>query len=138
MINCAVSRRLGRTRKAQEPRLVIPETPCPAFSDFPLFSNDDHFLSNRRRSAIYEARGGDGGSFPQQPGMFSVQGITIDGRPTVLDDDECKGTASPRPSRGGKMLSKHFVAENARRNRRASLHGCSLRSEQESFIRSGN
>lgn len=138
MINCVVSRRLGRTRKAQEPRLVLPEIPCPAFSDSPLFSTGDHFLSNRRRSAIYEARGGDGGSFPQQPGMFSVQGITMDGRPIVLNDEESKGAASPRPNRGGKMLSKHFVAENARRNRRASLHGCSFRSEQESFIRSGN
>lgn len=130
MINCIVSRRLGHGRKTQGPRLVVPETPSPILPEFQNYFPEENVLSNRRLSLAYEGHGGDG-AFSQQPGVFSLQGITVDGRPTMLDDGEEKGqSAAPfqKSSRGEKMLSKHFVAPSARRSRRASLHGCDIRS----------
>ena len=141
MINCIVSRRLGRGRKAPGQRLVVPETPSPILPEFQNYFPEENALSNRRLSLAYEGYGGSG-AFPQQPGVFSLQGITVDGRPTVLDDGEGKGKIMEpiqRPSRGGKMLSKHFVAPNVRSNRRASLNGCDFRSTYcNSAIESGN
>lgn len=130
MITCIVGRRLGQGRKAQGPRLIVPDTTSPVFPEFQNYSPEENVLSSRRLSLAYEGYGGCG-AFSQQPGMFSLQGITVDGRPTLLDDGEEKykiTAPTQRPSRGEKALSKHFVAPNARRNRRASLHGCDFRS----------
>lgn len=129
MINCIVSGRLGQGRKAQGPRLVVPETPSPFLSEFLNYSPEENVLSSRRLSVAYEGNGG--GAFSQQPGVFSLQGITVDGRPSILDDSEEKDqivSPTQKPSRGEKMLSKHFVAPSARRDRRASLHGFHFRS----------
>jgi hypothetical protein len=136
-----VSRRLCQGRKAQGPRLIVPETPSPILPEFQNYFPDENVLSSRRLPLAYEGCGG-GGAFPQQPGVFSLQGITVDGRLTMLDDGEGKGKnkePTQRPSRSEKMLSKHFVAPNARSNRRASLHGCDFRSTyRNSIIESGH
>ncbi|KAG0553464.1 hypothetical protein KC19_12G013400 [Ceratodon purpureus] len=136
MINCIVSRRLCQGRKAPGPRLIVPESPYPITPEFQNYFPEENGLYNRRLSLAYEGYGG-GGAFPQQSGVFSLQGITVDGRLAMLDDGEGREKVSEpnqRPSRGDKMLSKHFVAPNARRNRRASLHGCELRSSCRSSI----
>lgn len=131
MINCMVSRRLCQSRKPQGPRLVVPETPASTVPEFQKYHPEENVLSNRRFSVAPEGFGG--GPFSQQPGMFSLQGITVDGRPTMLEDGDDKGKITqpnPRPNRSNKMLSKHFVAPRARLNRRASLHGCDFRTTQ--------
>lgn len=130
MINCIVSRRHCQGRKAQGPRLIVPETPPSILPEFQNYFLEENVLSNRRLSLTFEGYRG-GGAFPQQPGVFSLQGITVDGRPTMLDYGEGNGEITEpaqRPSRCEKMLSKHFVAPNARSHRRASLHGCGFRS----------
>lgn len=140
MINCIVSRRLGRGRKAQGPRLVAPETPSPILPEFQNYFPEENVLSSRRLSLAYDGYGGVE-TFCQQPGVFSLQGITVDGRPTMLDDGVEKGhCAGPtqKLNRGEKVLNKHFVAPSARSNRRASLHGCDFRPTQDfSTVESG-